>query len=237
MPQTLRPVTGGCAAADWSEHEDRDLAVGLELVVGMVREHVHSPAPPDGLLVPEHLARPVFLVQSAVVRLDDRLGDQAGVPLQVGWLATVGRDNHVAPVVAQDSRSCPQPQSRTPGSGNIGESPAKGHQVNGDLRCRSAGWRSWGVRAERHLGGMSHVAMCAGSRTPALVGPRPEPSTCVVCPTGSSRLSLLSRARSVSGLQGQGRANAAGLWPHTSWSAAPSGSAGNAPVEFDGRTR
>jgi hypothetical protein len=31
-------------------------------------------------------------------------------------------------------------------------------------------------RLERHLGGVSHVDMCARSGTPALVGARPEPS-------------------------------------------------------------
>src|SRR6266536_5796752 len=118
------------APADRFEYEDRDLAVDLALVVGIVRKRVHRPVPPESLLVSEHFARSVLVGHRAVLEFDDRLGEQARVPLRVGWLGAIGRDSRVAALVLDAHHRCLADLA--------GLGASVGHQYQGPVLHRDA---------------------------------------------------------------------------------------------------
>src|SRR5580693_525310 len=81
------------------EHEDRNLPIGLLLVLGVVREGRHRALPPGGLLVAEYLARVVVVGSLAVLQLDPRVLRDVVIPDRVLWRPAQRRDDRVLAVM------------------------------------------------------------------------------------------------------------------------------------------
>src|SRR5664280_1814946 len=67
----------------WLEYEDRDLAVGLALVVRVVRIRRDRAIPPERLLLTRDLAGGHVLTNGTVLQLHVRVGDHVVVPDRV----------------------------------------------------------------------------------------------------------------------------------------------------------
>ena len=85
----------GRVLAHRGQDKDGDLAVGLLLVVGVVRVGGHGAVPPGGLLVAGDLAGGVVALDRAVLQLDVRVGREVVVPDGVPRGATERGDDGV----------------------------------------------------------------------------------------------------------------------------------------------